>query len=165
MGISWSRCLDPPITSPRSPDLPAPHRPPKIQLNKDVANCHKLPAYNFDRRILSVEEITSSLHLSIANVFRVNPKARVVLTVSPVRHWRDGSVENARSKAHLLAGAHGAIERLREAGLGRAGVGGPGHCGYFPSYEIVNDDLRSVGVQVSSFWCRCFGFIVQMTTH
>lgn len=107
-----------------------------------MANCHKLPGYVFDRRIISVEEIASCLHKSISNVLRENPQARVVLTVSPVRHWRDGPVENARSKAHLLAGAHGAIELLRADGTGGAGVGGPGHVSYFPSYEIVNDDLR-----------------------
>lgn len=54
-------------------------------------------------------------------------------------------MDNARSKAHLLAGAHGAIELLRSAGVGDgAGVGSAGHVSYFPSYEIVNDDLRLV---------------------
>lgn len=132
-----------------SPSSPGKFSPPqknnktiREKLEKDVANCHKLPAYDFDRRILPVEEIASRLHKSIANIFRVNPGARVLLTVSPVRHWRDGPVENARSKAHLLAGAHGAIDLLREEGFGSAGVGGPGYCGYFPSFEIMNDDLR-----------------------
>ncbi|CAM9536645.1 unnamed protein product, partial [Hapterophycus canaliculatus] len=110
---------------------------------KDVANCHKIPAYNFDRRIVSVDEIAQALHRSLSNVLRVNPAARVLLTVSPVRHWRDGPVENGRSKSHLLAGAHAAIELLRAAGQGEGvGEGGPGRVSYFPSFEIVNDDLR-----------------------
>lgn len=112
------------------------------QLSADVANCHKLPAYSFERRIVPVDEIAASLHKSIANVSRANPQARIILTVSPVRHWRDGPVENSRSKAHLLAGAHGAIELLREEGIGGGGLVGPGHVSYFPSYEIINDDLR-----------------------
>lgn len=113
------------------------------QSGKDVTNCHKLPAYNFDRRIVSVDEIAQALHRSVSNVLRANPTARVLLTVSPVRHWRDGPVENSRSKAHLLAGAHAAIELLRSSGVGEGvGEGGAGHVSYFPSYEIVNDDLR-----------------------
>lgn len=108
-----------------------------------MTNCHKLPAYNFDRRIVSVDEIAQALQRSLASVLRANPDARVLLTVSPVRHWRDGPVENARSKAHLLAGAHAAIEQLRAAGVGEGvGEGGAGCVSYFPSFEIVNDDLR-----------------------
>lgn len=113
------------------------------QSGKDVANCHKLPAYNFDRRIVSVDEIAQALHRSLSNVLRANPTTRILLTVSPVRHWRDGSVENSRSKAHLIAGAHAAIEMLRSSGIGEGvGAGGGGHVSYFPSFEIVNDDLR-----------------------
>lgn len=116
---------------------------PNQKSGRDVANCHKIPAYNFDRRIVSVDEIAQALHRSLSNVLRVNPAARVLLTVSPVRHWRDGPVENGRSKAHLLAGAHAAIELLRAAGQGEGvGEGGPGRVSYFPSFEIVNDDLR-----------------------
>lgn len=108
-----------------------------------MTNCHKLPAYNFDRRLVSVDEIAQALQHSLTSVLRANPDARVLLTVSPVRHWRDGPVENARSKAHLLAGAHAAIELLRAAGVGEGvGEGGAGHVSYFPSFEIVNDDLR-----------------------
>lgn len=108
-----------------------------------MTNCHKLPAYNFDRRVVSVDEIAQALQRSLTSVLRANPDARVLLTVSPVRHWRDGPVENARSKAHLLAGAHAAIDLLRAAGVGEGvGEGGAGRVSYFPSFEIVNDDLR-----------------------
>lgn len=108
-----------------------------------MANCHKIPAYLFDRYILSVDEISQALYRSLSKLLRANSRARIMLTVSPVRHWRDGPVDNARSKAHLLAGAHGAIELLRSEGMGvGAGLGSPGHVSYLPSYEIVNDDLR-----------------------
>eukprot|EP00904_Undaria_pinnatifida_P007462 jgi/Undpi1/3846/HiC_scaffold_16.g07215.m1 len=92
-----------------------------------------------------------------------------MLTVSPVRHWRDGPVDNGRSKAHLIAGAHGAIELLRLAGVGEGvGVGGAGHVSYFPSYEIVTDDLRDYrffeadmihpnGVAVDYIWDKLVG--------
>lgn len=106
-------------------------------------NCHKLPAYNFDRRIVSVDEIARALHRSLSAVAAANPAARIFLTVSPVRHTRDGAVENGRSKSHLVAGAHAAIDLLRAAGVGEGvGEGGAGRVSYFPSYEIVMDDLR-----------------------
>eukprot|EP00752_Nemacystus_decipiens_P009174 g8195.t1 len=136
---------------------------------KDVTNCHKLPAYNFDRRIVSVDEIAQALQSSLTTVLRANPGARVLLTVSPVRHWRDGPVENARSKAHLLAGAHAAIDQLRAAGVGEGvGEGGAGRVSYFPSFEIVNDDLRDYrffesdmvhpnGVAVDYIWEKLVG--------
>lgn len=117
--------------------------PERKQSGKDVTNCHKLPAYNFDRRIVSVDEIARALHRSLSAVVAANPAARIFLTVSPVRHTRDGAVENGRSKSHLLAGAHAAIELLRAAGVGEGvGEGGAGRVSYFPSYEIVMDDLR-----------------------
>lgn len=93
-----------------------------------VANCHKVPAREFVRRRLSVEEIVT-LWLEIIKKLRaVNPELKIVFTVSPVRHLKDGLQGNACSKATLLL----ACERLaREPG-----------CGYFPAYEIVIDELR-----------------------
>lgn len=124
------------------------------QSGRDVANCHKLPGYAFDRRIIPVEEVSQRLQESISAVLAVNPKARVILTVSPVRHWRDGPVDNARSKAHLVAGAHGAIELLRSAGIAQDGVGSPGHVSYFPAFELINDDLRSDTGCETTVLCR-----------
>lgn len=110
-----------------------------------MANCHKIPPYHFDRYILSVEDIEQGLCRSLSKLLRANSRSRIMLTVSPVRHWRDGPVENARSKAHLLAGAHGAIDLLRSKGIGvGGGLGSAGHVSYFPSYEMINDDLRCV---------------------
>ena len=94
-----------------------------------VANCHKLPQKNFKKEILSVEEISESINNTTALLYELNPKAIIILTVSPVRHLKDGFVENSRSKAHLLAGIHHSIPTLKAAQ-------------YFPSYEIMMDELR-----------------------
>jgi len=85
-----------------------------------VANCHKFPASRFNRRRLSVDEVTDSL-LKIAATL---PKATIIITISPVRHLADGLHGNNLSKATLLLGAE-------NSGLP-----------YFPAYEAVIDDLR-----------------------
>ena len=92
-----------------------------------VANCHKVPQTEFTKELLSVEEIVDSLSSIIKLIRRVNNKAAVIFTVSPVRHLKDGEIENTLSKAHLIAGIH----QLSEEGLF-----------YFPSYEIMMDELR-----------------------
>ncbi|MEY3050546.1 MAG: hypothetical protein RLY31_331 [Bacteroidota bacterium] len=94
-----------------------------------VANCHKFPAAEFDRRRLDVPTIRDSLQDALSAVRAFVPSLRIVLTVSPVRHWRDGPVENQRSKATLLL----ACEELARLVPGVE---------YFPSYEIMMDDLR-----------------------
>lgn len=94
-----------------------------------VANCHKRPASQFRRRMLAVEEIVELWIRVVAELRKRNPELAVVLTVSPVRHVREGFEENSASKATLLL----ACRRLC-AGLPAAF--------YFPSFEIVTDDLR-----------------------
>jgi hypothetical protein len=93
-----------------------------------VANCHKLPSGHFTRELSPVGELQDSLGriLEVLRAFRAD--LTVLLTVSPVRHIRDGLVENQRSKAHLLAAAHHLVDR--------------GLAGYFPAYEIMMDELR-----------------------
>jgi hypothetical protein len=94
-----------------------------------VANCHKTPSSQFTKRFLSQEEIIqsfSNLHSYLTNH---NPELNILFTVSPVRHIRDGLVENNRSKAILIDAIHSITERYSNVG-------------YFPSYEIVNDELR-----------------------
>ncbi|CAM9375916.1 unnamed protein product [Choristocarpus tenellus] len=113
------------------------------ETGRDVANCHKLPQALFEKRIVPVREIVSRLDEALSTLAECNPGCHVVITVSPVRHWRDGAACNMRSKAHLLSAAHELVE-LRE---GRAhGIRGTskdiGNLEYFPSFEIVNDDLR-----------------------
>jgi len=94
-----------------------------------VANCHKEPAHTFYKKMLSPEEAEQSLTRSLQMLRGFNPDLRILLTVSPVRHAREGLVQNNRSKASLIYAAHALCERMQ-------GVY------YFPSFELVNDDLR-----------------------
>ena len=94
-----------------------------------VANCHKMPSAGFTRRLLRPEEVVGAMESVLKRLQTWNPKIRVILTVSPVRHLRDGFVENNRSKASLITGVHDLTEIL------------PATC-YFPAYELIIDDLR-----------------------
>lgn len=96
-----------------------------------VSNCHKVPASEFKRFRLGVFEIVEAWKELLETIWKFNPNLKVVFTVSPIRHWKDGAVENQVSKATLLL----AIDRLK-AGFGEQ------RCGYFPSYEIMMDELR-----------------------
>ena len=100
-----------------------------IETNEIVANCHKVPQKQFKKELLSVEIIEESIQNSIALIHKVNPNANFIFTVSPVRHIKDGFVENQVSKAHLIAALQTAISHLPSAT-------------YFPSYEIMMDELR-----------------------
>lgn len=95
-----------------------------------VANCHKLPEANFTRRRLSVDEVVEEYRTLLDGLFRRNPKLKVLLTVSPIRHVRDGLHENQLSKATLLL----AVDRLQALF--------PEHLFYFPAYELLLDELR-----------------------
>lgn len=95
-----------------------------------VSNCHKIPAREFVRERLSVEQIVDRYKKLLSLIWAVNPELRVVFTVSPIRHWKDGAIENQRSKATLLL----AVDQLQQEFKSR--------CAYFPSYEIVMDELR-----------------------
>lgn len=94
-----------------------------------VANCHKVPAAGFSRRLMRPEEISEILARTFGKLRQVNPDLRVIMTVSPVRHLRDGFVENNRSKAALITAVHDLVDAL------------PG-VWYFPAYELIIDDLR-----------------------
>ncbi|TXD46882.1 GSCFA domain-containing protein [Polaribacter sp. IC073] len=94
-----------------------------------VANCHKIPQKKFLKELLSVDEVSESLDRSIALLKMLNVDVSVTLTVSPVRHLKDGFIENTRSKAHLIAGIHNVVDPIN-------------NIHYFPSYEIVMDELR-----------------------
>lgn len=90
-----------------------------------VANCHKYPQAQFRKRLAGVEEIVAAF-----DPFLLAFKGSLVcFTVSPVRHVRDGLVENNLGKAVLLQAVHELCTRF-------------GHCYYFPAYEIVTDELR-----------------------
>lgn len=94
-----------------------------------VANCHKFPASEFERYRLTADGIVGMWSRLIGRLRKTNPSLQILFTVSPIRHWKDGAHNNQLSKAILLL----AIDEL----IGR-------HSGlhYFPSYEIVLDELR-----------------------
>lgn len=96
--------------------------------NKLVANNHKYPSDYFIKESLSPEEIESKLSDCFMKILEINPGLKIILNISPVRHLRDGLVENQRSKAKLLT----AVEKITDNK----------NVFYFPSYEILMDDLR-----------------------
>ena len=93
-----------------------------------VANCHKLPQTNFNKELLSIDKIVVSLEALKSIINSINSNAELIFTVSPVRHLKDGFIENQRSKAHLISAIHDVVKK--------------GHISYFPSYEIMMDELR-----------------------
>lgn len=95
-----------------------------------VANCHKQPASLFVRERLEVEQVVASYAALFSRLWAENDKLRVVLTVSPIRHWKDGAHGNQLSKSLLLLAADELVGRF------------PGRVSYFPSYELMMDDLR-----------------------
>lgn len=94
-----------------------------------VANCHKVPASEFEKVLISSEEIITSFTKSISLLNELNPDLNIIFTISPVRHKRDGLIENNRSKAELIRASH-SICALFD------------FCHYLPVYEWVIDDLR-----------------------
>lgn len=94
-----------------------------------VANCHKIPQKKFLKELLSSDEISESIAAIITLIESINKNAVCVFTVSPVRHLKDGFIENTQSKSHLITAIHNTIDaRLNSF--------------YFPSYEIMMDELR-----------------------
>jgi lysophospholipase L1-like esterase len=104
-----------------------------LATNSVVANCHKVPQKEFSKELLSVDAIVACLENMIGLIQSVNPNAHLIFTVSPVRHLKDGFVENQQSKAHLISAIHQIIDK--NASLSPVE-------GYFPSYEIMMDELR-----------------------
>jgi hypothetical protein len=94
-----------------------------------VANCHKVPTDKFNKRLLSVDEVFTDLQTMIKKLVAFNPSIKILFTISPVRHLRDGFVENNRSKSTLIHSVHQLIEKNS-------------NCFYFPAYELIIDDLR-----------------------
>jgi hypothetical protein len=94
-----------------------------------VSNCHKIPASFFSRELLSVESIARIWSELMTELYRINPGLSIVFTISPVRHWKDGAHGNQLSKSVLFL----AIDELQKLFP---------EAGYFPSYELLLDDLR-----------------------
>jgi len=99
-----------------------------IEIDTIVANCHKIPQKKFLKELLSVSEISESLARSISLIKSMNSDAAVIFTISPVRHLKDGFIENTQSKSHLIAAIHTLVNKQDVS--------------YFPSYEIMMDELR-----------------------
>ncbi len=100
-----------------------------IELDHIVANCHKIPNKEFKKQLLSYQDV----HLILRHIpqFMASKKitANIVFTISPIRHWKDGPVENQRSKSILHAATQAVVDEFE-------------NCHYFPSYEFMMDDLR-----------------------
>jgi hypothetical protein len=96
---------------------------------KVVANCHKIPSEKFNRYFSSVENTYEILYNAISELRKSNPSVKIIFTVSPIRHWKDGAIENQRSKAALIL----TIAKLQED---------IEKVFYFPAYEIFMDELR-----------------------
>ena len=94
-----------------------------------VANCHKAPAKAFTKHLCTIEETVTALDGTLFRLFHFNPKLKVIFTISPVRHLRDGVIENNRSKARLLEAVHHLVNKFDKLY-------------YFPAYELVIDVLR-----------------------
>ena len=94
-----------------------------------VANCHRAPAKWFDKHLLEIADIKASLENCIQKLSGFNDKLKIIFTISPVRHVRDGVIENNRSKARLIEAVHQLVNRFS-------------HVYYFPAYELVIDVLR-----------------------
>lgn len=101
-----------------------------IASNGIVANCHKVPQKQFKKEILSIETIEKSIQNTIDLIKKLNPNLHFIFTISPVRHIKDGFVENQRSKAHLISAIHKILNHKSQI------------LNYFPSYEIMMDELR-----------------------
>jgi hypothetical protein len=95
-----------------------------------VANCHKVPQKQFKKELLSVDQIQESIANTLKLIHSVNPNCNIIFTVSPVRHVKDGFVESQWSKSNLIAALHQVINCQLST------------VNYFPSYEIMMDELR-----------------------
>ncbi len=99
------------------------------QENKSVANCHKAPSKLFYKHLSTIEETVTAFDGTLFRLFHFNPQLKVIFTISPVRHLRDGVIENNRSKARLLEAVHHLVNKFEKLY-------------YFPAYELVIDVLR-----------------------
>ncbi len=95
-----------------------------------VANCHKVPQHEFERTMATMAAMVQALDTMLTALHAFNPAARVILTVSPIRHIADGLDANSLSKALLRVAIGEALKSRRD------------WCDYFPAYEIMLDDLR-----------------------
>ena len=97
--------------------------------NELVANCHKITQREFRKELLNTQLILDAFESLYLSIKEINPALQCLFTVSPVRHLKDGLNENTQSKAILHLATHEIVTRFKD-------------CHYFPSYEIMIDELR-----------------------
>ena len=100
-----------------------------LESGKVVANCHKIPQKEFSKELSTANEIEEILNKIRSTLLHINKNVKIIYTVSPVRHLKDGFVENQHSKSNLIAGLHSYLKNDNSSY-------------YFPSYEIMLDELR-----------------------
>jgi hypothetical protein len=100
----------------------------KIEGSCIVSNCHKRPQHLFEKHLLSINETQEYLNKIVATLQAINPYNKIIFTISPVRHIKDGIVENQVSKAILVQAVYSLCQNKSAH--------------YFPSYEVMMDDLR-----------------------
>jgi hypothetical protein len=96
---------------------------------RPVANCHRAPGNWFDKHLMSADEVIIAMDLMLYRLFQFNRDLKVIFTISPVRHIRDGVINNNRSKARLIEAVHQLVNKFQRLY-------------YFPAYELVIDVLR-----------------------
>jgi GSCFA family len=99
------------------------------EMDMHVSNNHRAPSNWFTRELLPIDFIQAQLQKTIAELKKFNPELQIIFTISPVRHIREGVIDNNKSKARLIEAVHNMVTDNE-------------HCFYFPSYEIVIDELR-----------------------
>lgn len=99
------------------------------QVGTVAANNHKAPANWFERKLMDASQVITVLATMLDRLGKFNPNIQVIFTISPVRHLREGAIDNNRSKAALISAIHYLTEKLPKLY-------------YFPAYELVIDDLR-----------------------
>ncbi|WKL47652.1 GSCFA domain-containing protein [Flavobacterium pectinovorum] len=104
-----------------------------LESEQIVANCHKVLQKQFSKELLTVDAIEKSIQNTINLIQTLNPDINFIFTISPVRHIKDGFAENQLSKSHLFAALHQVLKTHNSKII---------TANYFPSYEIVMDELR-----------------------
>jgi len=100
-----------------------------LKTKKIVANCFKIPQKEFQKDLLSIEEIKTSYNNMVTQILNRNPDTQIITTISPVRHLKEGIIKNNRSKAHLITALQQLVSKEKKVS-------------YFPSYELMLDELR-----------------------
>ena len=100
-----------------------------LKNDKIVANCHKVPQQEFTKTLFEVADLEKCFKETFQLIQNLNSNVKIITTISPVRHVKDGIVENNQSKAHLLAAIHKICSENNVAS-------------YYPAYELMIDCLR-----------------------